>query len=65
MPDLWTDLLGCLDLRSLDGEQPDIPDIAVFEGRNQQLEYHRLFGGQILGQFVQAACVSCPDKTVK
>ncbi len=29
------------------------------------LEYHRLFGGQILGQLVRAACVSCPDKIIK
>lgn len=57
MPDLWTDLLGCLNLRPSDNE--------IFEGPNQQLEYHRLFGGQILGQLVRAACISCPDKTVK
>jgi acyl-CoA thioesterase len=37
----------------------------VFEGANQQLSYHRLFGGQLLGQFIRAACLTCPDKTVK
>jgi acyl-CoA thioesterase len=37
----------------------------VFEGANQQLNYHRLFGGQLLGQFIRAACLTCPDKTVK
>lgn len=39
--------------------------MAVYEGRNQQLEYHRLFGGQILGQLVQIAGLTCPDKAVK
>ena len=64
MPDLWTDLLGCLQLRTRDGERPDAPDVLVFEGANQQLNYHRLFGGQLLGQFIRAA-LTCPDKTVK
>jgi acyl-CoA thioesterase-2 len=57
MPDLWSDLLDCLDLRSL---QP-----SVYEGRNQRLSYHRVFGGQLLAQFVRAACLTCPSKTVK
>jgi len=68
VPDLWTDLLGCLQLRTRDGERPDAPDVLVFEGANQQLNYHRLFGGQLLGQFIRvirAACLTCPDKTVK
>jgi acyl-CoA thioesterase II len=55
--DLWTDLLGCLNLRAVDDD--------VFEGANQQLNYHRLFGGQLLGQFIRAASATCPDKTVK
>jgi acyl-CoA thioesterase-2 len=54
--DLWRDLLGCLDLR---GAPPD------FEGRNQQLSYHRVFGGQLLAQFVRAASLTCPGKAVK
>ncbi len=37
----------------------------MFEGRNQQLEYHRLFGGQLLGQLIQIARLMCPEKTVK
>lgn len=65
MRDLWTDLLGCLQLRTRDGERPDAPDVLVFEGANQQLNYHRLFGGQLLGQFIRAAGLTCPDKTVK
>ncbi|MBW8482656.1 acyl-CoA thioesterase [Actinomadura parmotrematis] len=61
---LWDDLLGCLDLRALpDGD--GAPAAAVFEGSNQRLGYHRLFGGQLLAQFVQAAARSCPGKSVK
>jgi acyl-CoA thioesterase-2 len=64
MPDLWTDLLGCLDLRA-EPEANGHGSAAVFEGRNQHLTYHRLFGGQLLAQFVRAACLFCPDKAVK
>jgi acyl-CoA thioesterase-2 len=56
--DLWSDLLGCLDLDA--GSAP-----AEFAGRNQRLSYHRLFGGQLLAQFVRAASLACPDKAVK
>lgn len=62
MPDLWIDLLACLELAP---GRSDADGVAVFEGRNQQLEYHRLFGGQLLGQFIQAARLTCPDKAVK
>ncbi|MFI5720386.1 acyl-CoA thioesterase [Nocardia sp. NPDC051750] len=76
MPDLWTDLLACMDLRlrpsvpqSDDTDPAPAPDpqatLSVFEGPNQQLEYHRLFGGQLLAQFLRAATFACPDKTVK
>jgi acyl-CoA thioesterase-2 len=58
MADLWRDLLDCLDLREV------VPS-AVFEGRNQRLSYHRVFGGQVLAQVVRAAGGACPDKTVK
>jgi acyl-CoA thioesterase-2 len=59
VPDLWTDLLACLDIAA--------PADAgtVFEGRNQQLEYRRVFGGQLLGQFLRIASLMCPDKAVK
>jgi acyl-CoA thioesterase-2 len=40
-------------------------DVAEFEGRNQQLDYHRVFGGQLLGQFLRIACLTFPDKAVK
>ncbi|WP_328392737.1 acyl-CoA thioesterase [Nocardia sp. NBC_00416] len=76
MPDLWTDLLACMDLRlrptapqGADEAAAPAPDpqatLSVFEGPNQQLEYHRLFGGQLLAQFLRAAVFACPDKTVK
>jgi acyl-CoA thioesterase-2 len=63
--DLWTDLLGCLQLHVQDGERHDAQDVWMFAGDNQQLNYHRLFGGQLLGQFIRAAAVTCPDKAVK
>lgn len=58
MSDLWDDLLGCLELA------PD-PAGTSYVGGNQRLTYHRLFGGQLLAQFVRAATLSCPDKAVK
>jgi acyl-CoA thioesterase II len=66
VPDLWTDLLECLDVAlAPSADTGGETGVAVFEGRNQQLEYHRLFGGQLLGQFVQTARLTCPDKAVK
>lgn len=80
MSDSWNDLLSCLDLEvpsaarrdgagDAEPERPEANDHhaapTVFEGRNQQLNYHRLFGGQLLAQLVRAACLSCPDKAVK
>ncbi|WP_420750094.1 acyl-CoA thioesterase [Rhodococcus sp. O3] len=68
MPDLWNDLLACLELRadaSADRPDSDTTTSAVFEGTNQHLEYHRLFGGQLLGQFVRAAEATCPTKRIK
>jgi acyl-CoA thioesterase-2 len=65
VPDLWTDLLGCLDLHIENGGRSDTQDVAVFEGASQRLQYHRVFGGQLLGQFIRAASLTCPDKTVK
>ncbi|MEU6558203.1 acyl-CoA thioesterase [Nocardia nova] len=63
MPDLWSDLLACLDLHPLPAA--DDRDTAVFSGPNQSLGYYRVFGGQLLGQFVRAAQLACPDKAVK
>lgn len=56
MTDLWKDLLTCLDLQ---------PKDAHYEGVSLPLDYHRLFGGQLLAQFIQAARLTCPDKDVK
>lgn len=61
MPDLWSDLLECLALSATVGHDTE----AAFEGRNQQLPYYRVFGGQLLGQFVRAAGATCQDKQVK
>lgn len=58
MTELWDGLLACM---NLDGPAAD----GSFEGKNLELEYHRLFGGQLLAQFVRAAELACPDKAVK
>ncbi|MFF4113134.1 acyl-CoA thioesterase [Streptomyces sp. NPDC001714] len=58
--ELWDDLLHCLDLRGHAEETGP-----VYEAGSQRLGYHRLFGGQLLAQFVRAAQLSCPDKNVK
>lgn len=58
MSELWPDLLACLDIDLTPADRH-------FTARNQQLEYHRVFGGQLLAQFVHAATLTCPDKTIK
>ena len=63
MPDLWTDLLECLDL--VPTRTGGTAGATAFEGRNQRLEYHRVFGGQLLGQLIQVARVVCPEKAIK
>jgi acyl-CoA thioesterase-2 len=67
--DLWSDLLACLDLHPVPsggtGDEGAGDDVTEFEGRNQQLEYHRVFGGQLLGQFIRIAAMTCPDKAIK
>jgi acyl-CoA thioesterase-2 len=63
MPDLWTDLLACLDLSPVSDAEDGA--LRAFSGANQKLDYHRVFGGQILGQFIEAARVTCPGKSVK
>jgi acyl-CoA thioesterase II len=63
MAELWDDLLSCLKLRRL--VTADAADDAIFEGENLHLSYHRLFGGQLLAQFVTAASLTSPGKAVK
>lgn len=63
--ELWDDLLACLDLRARDGDTRGGNTGPSYEGPNQRLGYHRLFGGQLLAQFVRAAQLACPDKAVK
>jgi acyl-CoA thioesterase II len=69
VPDLWSDLLGCLDPNPVPsggtGEASARDGVTEFEGRNQQLDYHRVFGGQLLGQFLRIASTTCPGKDVK
>jgi acyl-CoA thioesterase II len=70
MSDAWSDLLGCLELVELapvELEPVERPSTGAraFEGGNQVLGYHRVFGGQILAQLVRAASLTCPDKQVK
>jgi len=65
VPDLWTDLLACFDLHPVPSGGTGEASVTEFVGRNQRLEYHRVFGGQLLGQFVQIASTICPDKAVK
>ncbi|MGW2520611.1 acyl-CoA thioesterase [Streptomyces sp. NPDC001617] len=61
--ELWDDLLACLDLRTHTTDIATAP--FVYEGHSQCLGYHRLFGGQLLAQFVRAAQLTCPGKSVK
>jgi acyl-CoA thioesterase II len=56
--ELWSDLLTCLDIGAARSGNH-------FTAGNQHLEYHRVFGGQLLAQFVCAAALVCPEKTVK
>lgn len=64
MLDLWTDLLGCLNPHRVSGPV-DADGVLEFEGVSQQLDYHRVFGGQLLGQFIRVAALACPGKSVK
>jgi acyl-CoA thioesterase-2 len=56
--ELWNDLIACLDLA-------EVPGDAFLEGKNLPLDYHRLFGGQLLAQFAIAAARTCTGKMVK
>jgi acyl-CoA thioesterase II len=56
--DLWSDLLACLDIGTTRSGNH-------FTAQNQHLEYHRVFGGQLLAQFVRSAALVCPEKTIK
>lgn len=58
MSELWSDLLACLELDTGASENR-------FIAANQHLEYHRVFGGQLLAQFITAASLTCPEKVVK
>ena len=51
------DLVGCLALEEVEP--------GVVEGRNLDIGYHRVFGGQILAQVLTAAAHASPGKAVK
>jgi acyl-CoA thioesterase II len=42
-----------------------VRDGSEFEGDSQRLNYHRVFGGPLLSQFIRAASATCPDKPIK
>ncbi len=50
-------LLQCLQLKSVGP--------GVVEGQNLDIDYRRVFGGQLLAQFVMAATEAAPEKSVK
>ncbi|ODQ85210.1 acyl-CoA thioesterase [Mycolicibacterium holsaticum] len=62
MPDSWRDLLACLDLTAKTASEGGEVE---YQGRNQQLNYHRVFGGQLLAQFLRIASLTYPDKAIK
>lgn len=66
MADLWDNLLDCLELTETPGGDGSDGSIG-FAGKNLRLEYHRLFGGQLIAQFATAAARACTDsgKSVK
>jgi acyl-CoA thioesterase-2 len=57
MPFDQDDLVACLALTEVES--------GVLEGRNLDIGYHRVFGGQILAQIVAAAAAATPEKAVK
>lgn len=57
MPFDLDDLIGCLDLAEVEP--------GVVEGRNLDIGYHRVFGGQLLAQMIVAAAQVSPAKSVK
>ncbi len=58
-------LADLVDALALQPVEDETPGGVVFEGRNLDIGYHRIFGGQILGQCIIAASGAVPDKTVK
>jgi acyl-CoA thioesterase-2 len=57
VPFAQDDLVACLALTEVEA--------GVLEGRNLDIGYHRVFGGQILAQVVAAAAAGSPEKSVK
>ena len=51
------DLIGTLDLEPL--------EVNLFRGRSPQSSWQRVFGGQVLGQALVAACRTVDDVTAR
>jgi hypothetical protein len=61
--DLWTDLLGGLDLR-IGGEPPEPDNVMVFHGVSQQLDYHTE-DGTLVAPYAQEALLRFRDRTTR
>jgi hypothetical protein len=61
--DLWTDLLGCLDLR-IGGEPPEPDNVMVVQGVSQQLDYHTE-DGTLVASYAQEALLRFRDGTAR
>ncbi|GAA3719975.1 acyl-CoA thioesterase [Gordonia hankookensis] len=74
----WRELISVLDLRdctpigvgasdrsSATTGATSVPTASCYRGTNLSLPYRRLFGGQLLAQFVAAAGVASPEKTIR
>lgn len=60
----WDRLLTVLNLTAESPESATAGSVTLV-GENLELAYHRLFGGQLLAQFVAAALRACPGRSVK
>ncbi|MFW0785628.1 acyl-CoA thioesterase domain-containing protein [Gordonia sp. CPCC 206044] len=74
----WHELISVLELRDdapiAVGDRSDgragtavatATDVRRYRGANLSLPYRRLFGGQLLAQFVSAAQIASPEKTIR
>ncbi|MFW0793911.1 acyl-CoA thioesterase domain-containing protein [Gordonia sp. CPCC 205515] len=68
----WRELLSVLELRDCTpvgvgaGSLSAPPGLTTcYQGANLSLPYRRLFGGQLLAQFVAAAGLASPDKSIR
>src|ERR1700674_5913269 len=57
MPSVMRDVLAILDLEAL--------EVNLFRGRSPQSRWQRVFGGQVIGQALVAACRTVEDVTAR